>query len=71
MAAEDYVRQANEWLTSGNPNDNIQAFIDLPHLGWITLTKIEIQTDCVVCEGKAGYLEPAQIVHCAPRTLSA
>lgn len=71
MAAEEYVRQANEWLTSGNPNDTVEAFIDLPRLGWITLTKIEITAESLLCEGKTGYLEPAQVVRCAPGALTA
>lgn len=71
MAAEEYVRLANEWLTNGKPNDTVEAFIDLPRLGWITLTKIEITAEGLLCEGKTGYLEPAQVVRCAASALTA
>lgn len=62
--SEKYLTQATAWLEEEARNVDVQLYIDVPEIGWVTAHKIETADGMLTCEHTSGRMALKGIIMC-------
>lgn len=73
--SETFLRQIDEWLSENDGSWNVEAQLDLPDVGWVTVRKMAMKDGLLTMEYSSTLLrqleDHADTILCSPSEIRA